>query len=63
MSSPPYFQGGVAPQVTGWLRVGAKESVSNHPVRYASTPSLHTDVRVPRSAGMRESGLENEEGS
>ena len=45
------------------VAVGAEELSNNHPVRYASTPPSHTDVQVPRSAGMRESGLENEEGS
>ena len=38
-SSPPYFQGGVAPQVTGWL-LRFSPSHCNR-----STPPLHKDAR------------------
>ncbi len=61
--SPPYFQGGVDAKRTGWFRLSCRYSHRNHPVTCGATPPLHTDVRVSRSARMRESDLENKEGS
>ena len=49
------------PAGVGWLLWAPRNLNRNHPVT-CGAPPLHKDVRVSRSAWMRESDLENKEG-